>query len=469
MKLKNKLFISFATLFFITLNIFGYILIQSIFYTSLKSTIDNSFKEYSVIYSNIKVGENLNNLFLTNKELISIKSDSYLNNIQNKSINLEFRDLKKNLIYSSNNSFNLPSELFKFDNKNISNYIILSSNKSLTLVINKIINFNNSEYYFTYMNSLNNLYQSRVYSFLILLILNILIGVLLIFLIYYISNDITKPLNSLIEKINQIIVGNYNEEIIYDSNIDELNTISSKFNILSEEIKNKIILLENKNLEKQRFIDNLTHEIRTPLTSIVGYSKLIIDKDIQDINLIHKSFENIYKDGKRIESLTENLIKLITLDKTCLDIKKVSVLGIINDIQSTFNLNLIKKDINFIIQGNDFNIDTDVYLISTLISNFIDNSIKAMSTSVTKELKFILNNNSITIVDTGCGIPKESLDKVFEPFYMVDKSRESSLGGFGLGLSICANIIKLLDIDFSIESSENIGTTITLCFKGGLM
>lgn len=80
------------------------------------------------------------------------------------------------------------------------------------------------------MNSLNNLYQSRVYSFLILLILNILIGVLLI---YYISNDITKPLNSLIEKINQIIVGNYNEEIIYDSNIDELNTISSKFNILS--------------------------------------------------------------------------------------------------------------------------------------------------------------------------------------------------------------------------------------------
>lgn len=469
MKLKNKLFISFATLFFITLNIFGYILIQSIFYTSLKSTIDNSFKEYSVIYSNIKVGENLNNLFLTNKELISIKSDSYLNNIQNKSINLEFRDLKKNLIYSSNNSFNLPSELFKFDNKNISNYIILSSNKSHTLVINKIINFNNSEYYFTYMNSLNNLYQSRVYSFLILLILNILIGVLLIFLIYYISNDITKPLNSLIEKINQIIVGNYNEEIIYDSNIDELNTISSKFNILSEEIKNKIILLENKNLEKQRFIDNLTHEIRTPLTSIVGYSKLIIDKDIQDINLIHKSFENIYKDGKRIESLTENLIKLITLDKTCLDIKKVSVLGIINDIQSTFNLNLIKKDINFIIQGNDFNIDTDVYLISTLISNFIDNSIKAMSTSVTKELKFILNNNSITIVDTGCGIPKESLDKVFEPFYMVDKSRESSLGGFGLGLSICANIIKLLDIDFSIESSENIGTTITLCFKGGLM
>lgn len=469
MKLKNKLFISFATLFFITLNIFGYILIQSIFYTSLKSTIDNSFKEYSVIYSNIKVGENLNNLFLTNKELISIKSDSYLNNIQNKSINLEFRDLKKNLIYSSNNSFNLPSELFKFDNKNISNYIILSSNKSHTLVINKIINFNNSEYYFTYMNSLNNLYQSRVYSFLILLILNILIGVLLIFLIYYISNDITKPLNSLIEKINQIIVGNYNEEIIYDSNIDELNTISSKFNILSEEIKSKIILLENKNLEKQRFIDNLTHEIRTPLTSIVGYSKLIIDKDIQDINLIHKSFENIYKDGKRIESLTENLIKLITLDKTCLDIKKVSVLGIINDIQSTFNLNLIKKDINFIIQGNDFNIDTDVYLISTLISNFIDNSIKAMSTSVTKELKFILNNNSITIIDTGCGIPKESLDKVFEPFYMVDKSRESSLGGFGLGLSICANIIKLLDIDFSIESSENIGTTITLCFKGGLM
>ncbi|MGL5713706.1 MAG: sensor histidine kinase, partial [Paraclostridium sp.] len=371
MKLRNKLFINFALLFFITLNIFGYILIQSIFSNIIEDTINNCFKEFSVIYSNVKIGENMNNLFLTNKELISIKSDLYLNNIKNPSINIEFRDITKKLVYSSfDDSFDLPKSLFKFNNINNANYMLYSNENSHIIIINKIIVFNGSEFYFTYMNDVSNLYLTRNRNIFILVLLNIFIGILLSFTIYYLSKEITKPLNSLIKNINEIINGNYNKKLHYFSNIDELNIITSNFNIMSEEIDNKIKLLENKNLEKQHFIDNLTHEIRTPLTSIVGYSSLILNKNINDINLIYKSLENIHKDGKRIESLTTNLIKLITLDKDNLEILNISIFNILYDIKSTFDPKFTENNIHFIIEGEDFNINSDVYLLTTLLSNF---------------------------------------------------------------------------------------------------
>ncbi|MBX7286890.1 HAMP domain-containing sensor histidine kinase, partial [Clostridium chauvoei] len=278
----------------------------------------------------------------------------------------------------------------------------------------------------------------------------------------------TKPLSILSDNIDEIIRGNFNKKLSYSSNIEELNTISTNFNIMSEEIKNKILLLSRENLSKQRFINNLTHEIKTPLTSIIGYSSLMVNKKINDIDLIHKSFETIYNDGKRIESLTTNLIKLITLDKINLDIEDVSIISVLEDIKNTIKIKLIENNINLSIHGFDFVLKTDRYLLTTLLSNFIDNSIKALSNNsvLEKNIIIVLNKNSLVIKDSGIGIPKEDLDKIFEPFYMVNKSRVHSIGGFGLGLTICLKIIEILDIKFYISSTPNKGTTIKLHFKG---
>lgn len=468
MKLKNKLFINFGILFFITLNISGCFLIKSTFNTSIQKAIDESFREYAVIYSNIKSGENLNNLFLTTEEIISIKSDNYLSIIQNPSINLEFRTKNNKIIYSSNsNNFNLPNKLFSFDNDK-ANYIILNFNKTNNLIISKPISFNNQNFSFTYINNIDSLYNTQNNNIIILFELNFLFILIFLLIIYLISSDITKPLSILSNNIDEIIKGNFNKKLSYSSDIKELNTISTNFNLMSEEIKNKIALLSKENLSKQRFINNLTHEIKTPLTSIIGYSSLIINKKIKDIDLIHKSFETIYNDGKRIESLTTNLIKLITLDKSNLDIEDVHVLSVLEDIGNTVKIKLIEHNIDFSIHGFDFIIKTDKYLLTTLLSNFIDNSIKAISNHNTLEKKIIivLNKNSLVIKDSGIGIPKEDLDKIFEPFYMINKSRVHSIGGFGLGLAICSKIIEILNIKFYISSIPNKGTTIKLIFKG---
>ncbi|MBX7327085.1 hypothetical protein, partial [Clostridium chauvoei] len=191
MKLKNKLFINFGILFFLTLNILGCFLIKSTFNTSIKKAIDESFREYAVIYSNIKSGENLNNLFLTTEEIISIKSENYLSIIQNPSINLEFRTKDNNIIYSSNSSkFNLPNELFSFDNKK-ANYIISNLNNTSNLIISKEISFNNQDFSFTYINNIDSLYTTQNNNIIILLELSFLFILVFLFIIYLISFDIT--------------------------------------------------------------------------------------------------------------------------------------------------------------------------------------------------------------------------------------------------------------------------------------
>lgn len=469
MKLKNKLFLNFGTLVFVTLNIFGSILIQSNFYDSLEHLINTSLGEYSVIYNNIKTGEDLNNLFLTNKDIIQIKSEYYLKNINNPDISFEFRDLEMNPLYSTEDMFfDVPSELFSFPTED-SNYMVVTKDINHFLIINNVISINKEDFYFTYVSDFSYLYESRLHNYLSLFKLNILVGVILLIIIYLIAVDITKPISLLIGNIDDLINGKFINKLDYTSNIKELNSISTNFNLMNDEIQNKISLLKEQNDSKQRFIDNLTHEIRTPLTSIIGYSRLMIDKNVQDIALLHKSFEQVNKEGNRILSLTSNLVKLITLDKISLNITSIRLTDLLNSIKSTFDIRLKDNNIEFIIEGPDIELETDIDLFTILIFNFLDNAIKALNSievNNTKKVILIkLNENTLEVIDNGVGISAEDLDKILEPFYMVDKSRTRSLNGFGLGLCICQEIIKILNMGFDIESTLGHGTKVSLLFN----
>ena len=219
-----------------------------------------------------------------------------------------------------------------------------------------------------------------------------------------------------------------------------------------------------KNIEEE-FISTLSHEIRTPLTSIIGYSKLMLDKKVDNPNIIQNAFENINREGNRILSLTSNLITLITLDKKSLNLKKESLISIIKEVQDRFQIKIKEKNIEFLVKGEDIEIITDRGLVNILISNFIDNSIKALNEKSEKKITLTIEDFSLKVEDNGKGISKEDLEKIFEPFYMVDQSRSKSIEGFGLGLSICREIVEMLDIGFDIKSTYNTGTEITLAFK----
>lgn len=469
MKLKNKLFLYFGVLFFLTINIFGIVLIQSNFNLTINNTVNASLGEYSVIYTNIEYREEMSNIFLTNKDIIKVKSDSYLKNINNPNISLEFRTLDKKMFYSTNNSDILYSEKIYNINDNLSNYMIYKEKNNRILLINNIISINNNEYYFTYMNNLDHLYKDRIKSLFTLIKLNVAMGIFLLFIIYLISIEITKPINNLIYSMEDIINGNYNKKFTYKSNIFEINSISNNFSLMNDEIQKKIQQLREQNNSKQRFIDNLTHEIRTPLTSIIGYSDLMINKKVQDIDLIYKSFKNINREGKRILELTSNLVSLITLDKKSLKLNNYSLKEILRDVRNALKIKISQYDVELLIEGNDIEVFSDKNLLTILISNFVDNAIKSTIDRNIRKVILRVDKGMLIIKDTGIGISKNDINKIFEPFYMVDKSRHKSVEGFGLGLSICKEISNLLDIKIEIKSKIDLGTEIILNFKGSLI
>lgn len=462
MKLKNKLFLQFGILCFCTINIFGLILINHNFNSIYKNSINSALGEYSVIYANIESNENIKNIFFNDVDVIKMKSESYLNNIKNSNIRLEFRTLDKEIVYKTKGeAYDYPSEIYNIED-DLSNYIIYKKGKHTDLIINNIIKISGNEYYFTYINNIESLFEDKRKNYFTLINLNIIIGFFLLLIIYIISDEITKPISSLMESMDKIIEGNYNEKLNYKSNIQEINSISKNFILMTEEIQNKIEELKYQNKVKQRFIDNLTHEIRTPLTSIIGYSDLMLNKKVRDLNIINQSFERINKEGKRILDLASNLIKVITLDKKALNISTFSIKYLLDEVIARFNIKLSRYDVEIILEGDDFEVTSDKELLSILISNLIDNGIKATVGMDIRQVKITINNGSLVISDTGIGISKDDLKKIFEPFYMVDKSRSRSMEGFGLGLSICSEIINILNIAINIESEVNIGTKISL-------
>ncbi|HCQ89188.1 MAG TPA: hypothetical protein DIU45_04860 [Clostridium sp.] len=465
MKLQKKMLINFGVMFFITINIFAYFLIQTTYNTNFKKVIDSSFASYSLIYSNIKTGENLKNLFLTNKEILQHRTEDYLRNLPNENIALEFRDLNKEIIYSSSkNKVPIKDEIFDIKNNKVKYLITKNGDKTYLIINNKII-LNGSGIYFTYIDDISFLKQDRLNNIYFIFTINILLAIIIIIIIYSIAKEITKPIEILINNIKEIINGNYTEKLNYSSNVYEFKVISEQFNLMNDEIENKLRLLKEQNQSKQRFIDNLTHEIRTPLTSIIGYSSLMVNKKVTDLDLMRDSFVNINREGKRILSLTSKLVKLITLDKTVLHKENIDLYDTLKEVKSTFEPKLKEKDIALEVKGCSYHINVDKELFMVLITNLIDNSIKALNDRAEKIIILEIMENSLKIEDTGVGIEEKELKKILEPFYMIDKSRQSSINGFGLGLSICKQILEIHHMNWSIESTFGKGTKIIILFN----
>ncbi|MDO5292530.1 MAG: HAMP domain-containing sensor histidine kinase [bacterium] len=411
----------------------------------------------------------MNRLFFTDTDIIRIKNDTYLNNVESSSLNLEVRDMNGEIIYSTMESqYPLKVGMEQISDDHITRYVVTVNEEGKhELVVNKRITLSNKEYYLTYINQIEDVYQERNNYFILLFIYNIISSFVAIIVIYFFTDTITRPLYAFIKNINEIINKNYSYKLKKESSIKEIQDLTDSFNIMGKEISSQIDMLEKKSEEKQRFIDSLTHEIRTPLTSIIGYSSLYINNPTMKPENLMPLFEQIYDSGKRIESLTENLIKLITLDKSVLEMTEISVLDCIKKIVHVFNSTVCNERVKITIEGEDFTVIADEYLLTTLFSNFIDNAIKATEEKKDRKLKISLQHGTVIISDNGKGVPSEDLDKIFEPFFMVDKSRKRTMSGFGLGLSICAAIIQILDIQFDITSQLREGTDIILGFNGG--
>jgi len=242
---------------------------------------------------------------------------------------------------------------------------------------------------------------------------------------------------------------------------------------IENEISGVVIIIlditekEKREEMRREFTSNVSHELKTPLTTILGISELFVN-GIVDTKDIKRFAKNIYDESERLLELINDIIKLSRLDEAVFPElpDKVDISEIAKEVKNRLALPAAEKDVEIIVDANKAVITGSKPILTEMIYNLTDNAIKynkeggSVKICVTDEgNKFVLS-----VSDTGIGIPPEHIDRIFERFYRVDKSHSKAVGGTGLGLSIVKLAAEFHSASLSVKSTENIGTEITVCF-----
>lgn len=221
---------------------------------------------------------------------------------------------------------------------------------------------------------------------------------------------------------------------------------------------------------RQEFTANVSHELKTPLTSISGYSELI-ENGMASVEDMQRFGGEIHKNAKRLLILINDILRLSELDDSSKDsnhaFEAVDLYGVAENCVNMLMLSAEQHQVQVNLEGNSCMIEADKQMIEELIYNLCDNAIRyniqggMVSISVHE-----LDEQQVELVvqDTGIGIPKEHQNRIFERFYRVDKSRSKSTGGTGLGLAIVKHIVSRHQAEMELESEIGVGTTIRIRF-----
>lgn len=464
MKLWKKIYISSLLIFLGTFSLSGVMLIGKIHNNSLKGEIDKGLSNQEIISSQLYIDYRM---VQDSSELKDFKKNIYecMNRVDKKDGYVEILDRKNNYVYNSAN-FKVPNNRkeLQMSSGSKKSFIIRTLNGKQYLFVSSLINLNGTNFKLSYIKDISNIYKQKTDYYTFFIYIGIFISVIFAVFMFLFVRKATKPINNLISSTKKISQGEYSDRVKINSK-DEFGSLSNNFNLMADTIEDKINELEKNNIEKQNFINNLTHELKTPLTSIIGYANLLRTSKYNE-KIFFEASDYIYKEGKRMEQMAFKMMELISVKPENIDFKEEKIMDIVLEAKKSVFHKLNDKNIELIVEGEDFSVMIERDLIKIVICNLIDNAIKASKVDSKIYIKLYNSGNErkVEVIDGGIGIPKESLSKIGQPFYMVDKSRSRKNNGAGIGFSICRRIAEVHNAKINIESEINKGTKVSIIF-----
>ena len=294
----------------------------------------------------------------------------------------------------------------------------------------------------------------------------ITLGVSMFFMLA-LSALITRPLNRMRRAVARIARGQYHERL-QASGGDEIGELSSNFNLMADAIENKISELIDTARQKEEFVANFAHELKTPMTSVIGYADMLYQKTLPPERAKAAAWY-ILNEGLRLEALSLKLLDLIVLNRQDFTLEETQTEVLFANILTGTGPMFEEKEITLDLNVHPATVKVEYDLFKTLLLNLIDNAIKAGSDRIGIIGRGEGAHYHVSVVDNGRGIPEGELGRVTEAFYMVDKSRSRKQHGAGLGLALASKIAEIHGASLTITSSEGAGTTVSfaLPYMGG--
>lgn len=283
-------------------------------------------------------------------------------------------------------------------------------------------------------------------------------------IMHFISSFLTKPVRLLTRATKRMAAGDYYYRAKQVSH-DELGQLTRDFNSMAQALEKNIEKLEEEIEAKEEFMGAFAHELKTPLTAIIGYADMLRSHKMDEEQSI-MSANYIYTEGKRLEAMSLRLLDIIVAGKTEAQLQKYSAKLVFEYLKEMF---VGSRDMDFYFQYDEGEILAEVNLIKSLLVNLIDNACKASEAGSRIEISgtALEDGYRFSVRDYGIGIPEEEHRKITQAFYMVDKSRARSKNGAGLGLALCAEILKIHNSQLEIESEMGKGSCFSFVLADG--
>ncbi|MEG1323117.1 MAG: HAMP domain-containing sensor histidine kinase [Ruthenibacterium sp.] len=323
----------------------------------------------------------------------------------------------------------------------------------------------NAQYWLVSAFEITSLYAARTAQLVLFYKLYAVLMAAAALLSALVSRALTRPLQKLSGASSRIAAGAY-EERIDSKRGDEIGDLSRHFDAMAAAVEEKVHSLELSVQQREDFVGAFTHELKTPMTAMLGYAALL-KQNGGTPQMREKAICYIHSETKRLENLSQKLLAMLQLSEENIVFASVLLSDIFEKTQEALQ---VPKGICVVFpetHGETVLADSD--LLVDLLYNLVQNAIHAKPKDGKVTLCHEVGQTGVTlfVADAGKGMSPQQLSRVTEAFYRVDKSRVSDENGTGLGLALCAKIAALHGTALHFESTENVGTTVSFTLKTG--
>ncbi|MDR1083236.1 MAG: HAMP domain-containing histidine kinase [Coriobacteriales bacterium] len=469
MKLWQKIFLLTLALVIIVVNATSLVLLASNHRLSIEREQQNALARHNYLIAELQ-----NTIIYTQliERTVSLSDDEAL------SVALGVLERQRNdttlavslfegeaVVYSVDRQI-LNEELALLSESDYSSSIVESGEKTYLLIVSTT-SFSERPYRLVSSFDISSTYDLFKEDFNQVRVIGIISALIVAGLLLLLVRGLLLPLRNLSGTTRKIAGGDLDNRANVQGH-DELAEVARNLNTMADSIEHNITELEKLAESRQIFIGNLAHEMKTPLTSILGFADILrVKREVTDDDRIEYA-SVIVSETKRLQGLSGKLMELLTMGNIQITAEPVEIHELAAELATTLQPILKNHQIEFACElpEEETWITADDELIKSLIFNLVDNSIKASSPHNTIRFKVKPNTAdntvTLTVADEGVGIAPDQIPLLTEPFYMLDKARTRKHGGAGLGLALCAEIARAHDSRLHIESAPEQGTSVSV-------
>lgn len=461
MKFKHKLVLCMVVLLGLSFGLGGTILIHRSFKTSLSSTIDSDLLNYESIQSTLLIAVDTNSVSSYIDMSNIINQLSAQGNSNRKNIILRNSDME--VVSIMNSSFTYKE--MKPSDENTCNSIIWRENNNYYLQLCSSMDINTENLDISQMDivyDITSVYAARAQeqnTFRLLLIAIFVVGSITSMIA---ASLLTKPLEKLSSLAQHISHGDYSARLHIHSG-DEIEALANDFNNMADTIEDNISELHFSMEKQEQFMGSFAHELKTPMTSIIGYADLLRSQNMSE-DETNEAANYIFSEGKRLESLSLKLLDLLVVKNQETILTPTDPALAVRNVINVMKPELAKEHITLKSSCRKGCCMMDIDLFQSLIINIIDNARKAIDDNGLIHVAGTVRDDNYVIIikDNGRGMPPEEITRISEAFYRIDKSRSRAQGGAGLGLAICIKIAEIHQAKIKYKSAVGRGTVVTI-------